>query len=676
MLTVRRETKAPVGETPGINGSATSAELGHALEEREFDVAFANRIAKLEAFNKHLYRPNTYLHKWWARRCGSTFRLILKHLVEDPTRWSYYAPGGLEGKVVLDPMMGGGTTLHEAIRMGAGVIGADIDPIPILQARATLSDLPLEQLESAFERFHAALRGALAPLYHTVCPQCSAGTEMQFALYGLRRYCDCGPRIFVDSTILRHEPDGSVIRICPSCLTIGSADEPCACALGEMAPLLVEKGARVCGACGGAYRDDFEQLFYSRYEQVAVAGRCHEHGLFFVPPSPADQARRQEAEAQRDQLGFYPAEFGIEAGPKSTDLLRRGVRSYLDLFSSRQLLYLRHAVDLLPFFPLLVRLNLALLVSTSLEFNSMLCGYKGGDRRRPGAIRHTFSHHAYSFPYTALENNPLYEQRTSGTLQNLFDGRIRRARLWARQPIERVFDGERVGTEVIHGEMDAGVEVQHAKELRGGPRRFFLIQGSSASLPLPSDSVDYVVTDPPYFDSVQYSDLAGFFRVWLKQLPPTEVDWHYDFSDSAVDPQANGNGQYARVLAAIFGECHRLLKKDRGVLAFTFHHWNPKGWASLTWALQQAGFRLREYHIVHSENPTSVHIVNQKALVHDAVLFLVPWEADGAGHWALPVSIDRSDSQAFCHDCAAALGWMLEADLDANEISRRWDMLL
>ena len=40
---------------------------------------------------------------------------------------------------MLDPMMGGGTTLHEALRLGASVIGADVDPIPIVQARASLT---------------------------------------------------------------------------------------------------------------------------------------------------------------------------------------------------------------------------------------------------------------------------------------------------------------------------------------------------------------------------------------------------------------------------------------------------------------------------------------------------------------------------------------------------------
>ena len=43
----------------------------------------ANRLATIESFNKHLFRPNTYLHKWWARRSGTTFRHILKQLVPE-----------------------------------------------------------------------------------------------------------------------------------------------------------------------------------------------------------------------------------------------------------------------------------------------------------------------------------------------------------------------------------------------------------------------------------------------------------------------------------------------------------------------------------------------------------------------------------------------------------------
>ncbi|MEI2608098.1 MAG: hypothetical protein V9G20_05655 [Candidatus Promineifilaceae bacterium] len=65
-----------------------------------FDTEFADELARLESYNKNLYRPNTYLHKWWARRCGTTFRAILKQLVEGDRGRDYYAPGDLKSCVI------------------------------------------------------------------------------------------------------------------------------------------------------------------------------------------------------------------------------------------------------------------------------------------------------------------------------------------------------------------------------------------------------------------------------------------------------------------------------------------------------------------------------------------------------------------------------------------------
>lgn len=59
-----------------------------------FPSAEANQLAAWENYNKHLYRPNTYLHKWWARRSGTTFRYILKQLVEQDDQRYYYEVGG------------------------------------------------------------------------------------------------------------------------------------------------------------------------------------------------------------------------------------------------------------------------------------------------------------------------------------------------------------------------------------------------------------------------------------------------------------------------------------------------------------------------------------------------------------------------------------------------------
>jgi hypothetical protein len=632
----------------------------------------ASELSRLESYNKHLYRPNTYLHKWWARRSGTVFRYILKQLVRDPIKRNFYMPGGLEGRVILDPMMGGGTIPHEAIRMGASVAGVDIDPIPAVQARATLTMLPLAHKKRVFQTFYAALARRLSPFFQTTCPFCGRDAETQFVLYGLRRRCEGQEVIFVDSFLLR-ENHGDNVYICPVCheVTLGS-EHHCQKAAGRR---LVEKGTDRCEACGGAFEEILDVPFVDRYVPLVVVGWCPEHEQFFKAMDAMDWAGIAQAQEAVRPLGIGDAErFRVPSGPKSSDLLTRNITSFRDLFTARQLLYLDTSAALLEEIPQEDRLWLALLVSTSLDFNSLLCGYKGAGIRRPGAIRHVFSHHAYSFPYTALENNPVFSHRRSGTLLRLFHDRVVRAGRWAVAPVERHIEDDHRKKVTVRGEIDGGTPVDDWKALKQGGRRFLALQADSASLDIPAGLVDYVVTDPPYYDSVQYSDLSTFFRVWLRRFLPQEADWRYDPLASAVsEGDALGKEKYGTVLGAIWQRCHEALNKEHGRLIFTFHHWDPEAWATLTLSLRKAGFVLMHRWVVFSENPASVHIRDLKALKHDVILVLKPDLGVGdAPEWPEPLSVDTTDSDAFCRDCGAALGWFLTADMDEKHVYESW----
>jgi putative DNA methylase len=642
------------------------------LIDSSFDVAFADRLARYETYNKHNYRPNTYLHKWWGRRCGSTFRLILKGLVDDPDRQPYYIPGGLEGKVILDPMMGGGTTLHEALRLGANVMGMDIDPIPILQARAALTERSLPDLEAGFSKFYDGLAEPLGGLFRTHCPVCDEPAALQYALHGLRRRCSCREVLVVDSLALRQEPDGTTLRWCPACGELFD-DGGHRCAANG--PHLLERGENNCDRCGDRYLDLIDRPYFDRYRLLAVAGHCPQHGAFHKSPDWRDHDIQNQANARRASLPLHSNEFCVEDGDKSVQLLRRNVRSYLDLFSSRQLLFLDEVSRQLPADDAILRLNLALLVSTALEFNSMLCGYKGMNKPRSGAVRHTFAHHGYSFPYTALENNPLYPRRASGTLQKLFHSRISRGRLWAASPQERLLDERQPRFVKIDGERDGGEEVDSVAALGQGAQRFCLWQGSAASLPIAAGSVDAVVTDPPYYDSIQYGDLAAFFRVWLQRFVPDAAVWSYDESTAAVSSDRDdGDDRYTALLTAIFTECRRVLRPNRGRLIFTFHHWQARAWAALTVALYGAGFRLVNRYVVHAEHPMSVHISKMKALTHDAILVLAPSGVADQPQWGPSPKPDPGDSYRFTEGCATFMGWLLnQPHLSATEIGRHWE---
>ena len=626
----------------------------------------ADKLAQIESYNKHLFRPNTYLHKWWARRSGVTFRSILKQLSSEPALRDFYTPGGLEGLTILDPMMGGATTLHEAIRLGANVIGYDVDPIPVLQARATLTEISLQEKRAVFNEFFEKLDKNLSLYFETSCPNCHEKSDMQFMLYGLRRKIDKDEALFVDSFTLRAETNGdkkTILDFYPSLEVT----------LGNRTWLLIDKDEAKKSGINDKHSELLGIPFMDRYVPLVMVGKCAHHGQFFKAPDHKDIQNMVAASTRVASLTF-PGDngFGVPQGPKSNDLIARGVTHFFDLFSHRQRIYLSEAKRYIDETAPEHRLWLSLLISTSLEFNSLLCGYKGVDQRRPGAIRHVFSHHAYSFPCTALENNPVFKDRTSGTLRNLFEKRIINAGLWAKGPIERRWSGVRWEKVMIEGELDLGQECQSLDEFTDKTRSFIIRQNDSSVLPLPDHAIDYVVTDPPYFDNVQYSDLSHFFRCWLHWFLPDQANWQYQPLLSAVAESRENESKFGGILAKIWQECHRVLARPHGRLIFTYHHWRAAAWAQLTIALAGARFRLMNGYVVHSENPISVHIRSLRALKHDAILVLKPFDADDTGHWEKPVSIKMDDSASFCRGCTQYLGWILDNDFDHDTICHLW----
>jgi putative DNA methylase len=635
--------------------------------DESFPEEAANELAKIESYNKHLFRPNTYLHKWWARRSGTTFRFILKQLVPRSELRDYFAPGGLEGVTVLDPMMGGGTTLHEAIRLGANAIGYDLDPIPVLQVRASLSKIPVEDKEQVFAGFLNVLRQKLNAYFLTTCPQCNATSESQFILSGLRKRCRCGEAIVIDSFRLREDPDGSYQRI-------EKFYPDLKVKRGEQEWRLFEKQDARCVECDTAFGNSTELPFSDRYVPLVTVGFCEAHRQFFKTVDDDDLSAIIAAQSACTHALLPKKEsLRVPDGPKSRDLLSKKIDCYADLFTARQLLYISTAKELLERVDSKHRVWLALLISTSLEFNSALCGYKGSNKRRPGAIRHVFSHHAYSFPYTSLENNPVFSRNTSGTLRRLFEDRVKDAGHWAAAPIERKPAANGWRKIAILGEIDAGEECSSIKQFTGKTRRFMAEQRDSSQMALPDASVDYVVTDPPYFDSVQYSNLSHYFRVWLQWFLPNDADWGFAAVASAVAENEANAEKYGAVMTAILRQSNRVLRRPHGRLIFTFHHWRADAWIQLTTALRRANFHLINSYTVHSENPISVHIRHLNALKHDSILVLSPKEDQRKVNRYGPIdAISSEDSFGFCRDCAQLLGFCLEADIEESEISKLW----
>lgn len=132
---------------------------------------------------------------------------------------------------------------------------------------------------------------------------------------------------------------------------------------------------------------------------------------------------------------------------------------------------------------------------------------------------------------------------------------------------------------------------------------------SAIALPFRDGTVDVVVTDPPYYDMIAYSDSSDVFYVWFKRALATAMPDLFDGSlddteglqDKADEIIVKGRGakgagdhrsdeaRYERLLAQSFAEAMRVLKAD-GHLTVIFGHSDPEAWKRLLTALTNAEF--------------------------------------------------------------------------------------
>ncbi len=114
--------------------------------------------------------PIYHAHRWFARRFSSAFRAILvaARLLPDADFWkAFYEGVDHSALTVLDPFVGGGTSVVEAARLGASAIGVDIDPVACAITRFELAAADAPDLQVGLTRLRASAGGRLARYYQT-----------------------------------------------------------------------------------------------------------------------------------------------------------------------------------------------------------------------------------------------------------------------------------------------------------------------------------------------------------------------------------------------------------------------------------------------------------------------------------------------------------------------------
>ena len=163
------------------------------------------------------------------------------------------------------------------------------------------------------------------------------------------------------------------------------------------------------------------------------------------------------------------------------------------------------------------------------------------------------------------------------------------------------------------------------------------ILGSAIACPV--ESVDLVLTDPPYYDAIPYSDLMDFFYVWLRRsIPemsqmvgavfskPLGPKWDHEADDGELIDDASRFGgdrerskqNYEEGMARSFRSCHAALKND-GRLVLVFANKHPDAWETLVAALIRAGF------VVNGSWPIQTEMGNRNRAIASAALSSSVW---------------------------------------------------
>jgi len=163
------------------------------------------------------------------------------------------------------------------------------------------------------------------------------------------------------------------------------------------------------------------------------------------------------------------------------------------------------------------------------------------------------------------------------------------------------------------------------------PKPFVIKQ--SATQPK-DNNYDIVITDPPYYDAIPYSDAMDFFYLWLRRIlfdydnefaqnfdAPLSPKWDHQANDGElIDDSSRFSGNatlskqnYENGMAQAFLVCYQALSPE-GRLVIVFAHKQPDAWETLVSAIMRAGFVVNGSWPIQTEMNTRLRAKSSAAL--------------------------------------------------------------
>ena len=633
--------------------------------ERGFPIERVNEIAEKESRAKQYYRPIYTMQKWWARRPGCLFRAITMYSLLDENTTAddveVYEPGDnqqlgdngldendiveaisdvdmddpeplwdfypkdlrIKDKKILDPFMGGGTSLVEASRFGVDSVGVDLNPVAwfVTKKQLDAGQTDIKELKKDFEQVKENVADEIKQYYQTPCPNDDHDADVMYYFWVKELDCiSCGHTVplFKDYRVAAGrygDNKGKYHALCPDCEGVTIVDDwqtnsQCNECSNEFVPKngnVSRGGYYNCPECGqkeaivdaiSSQGKPNQRLHAIEYYCETCDERGHAKSKYksYKQIDTEDRKRFSEAEREwktRTDLHEYVPDEKIPEGAitaassvSGNDVFQHGLENWSEMFNERQLLSLSKILKVIDGIDGEAREYLLLAFSETLNYNTIMTSYNPGKN----LIANLFNKNSFVSPQRPVENNPWGTKFGTGTFTAMWD-MVKKGVEYAEAPTERhIVDGETKKTSQF-------------SQLIGLNSKIYQDDMRNISA---KDEYDAVISDPPYYDNIIYSEVSDYFYVWQKILLEDE----YPGFDRDQTPRAESivTNPYLNKTAKDFeneiGEALSVINKslkDDGILAFTYHHSDEESWGELLESLCETGFEVTATYPINSD---------------------------------------------------------------------------
>lgn len=416
---------------------------------------------------------------------------------------AHIANGGEPGTrpLVVDPFAGGGAIPLEALRVGADAFASDLNPIAVLLNKVILEYIPkygtrlADEVRKCGKRVKEQAEKKLGAFY----PRGSDGSIPIAYIWARTIKCE-GPGCGTDIPLLRTlklTKSGRKWQLHINANGAGEIDVEIREGSKSAGPPTVTAGKAVCPRCGhttaaSAVKAQLSNRHGGTNDARLVAVYVQNRGgdrSFRSPESPEKELNT--AAHPYVDVDSLPNEIINPIRPYKNSrglsaVTRIGITRFRDLYSWRQALVLQSFRDLIkqleipnqdPSFEVAVRTVLNCALSKFIPQNCTLARWDSGRATVVGA----FGKQALQITSDFAEVNPIND--VGGSWSSALD--------W----VDRVIQANLVVT-------------------TAGRSELFRAQQQV----LPDDSVDALITDPPYFAAIPYADLSNVFYVWERDF--------------------------------------------------------------------------------------------------------------------------------------------------------------